>query len=174
TEVMVYVMGATSDSNRKLAWRRGRVIEFLHDQGIKVEKISSEIQSRGGIGAVLKQATKENPRRDKGSTGRKTGVKKSAGVISKSKSDLNMLDREESDTTIARSAGATGGNDGQVIMLLPVLIKLSDRDMMEELRAESRVRIVGTRINHSGAKIEVNRVKKLKPGLHRLEYDSES
>src|ERR1700733_1451654 len=42
TEVMVYVMDATSESGRKLAWRRGRVIEFLHFQGIKIKKIVAE------------------------------------------------------------------------------------------------------------------------------------
>jgi hypothetical protein len=52
TEVMVYVMGAKSESNRKIAWKRGRVIEFLHDEGVKIAKIAAEIPSRGGIEAM--------------------------------------------------------------------------------------------------------------------------
>jgi hypothetical protein len=81
TEVMVYVAGATSESARKIAWRRGRVIEFLHDQGIKIAKIATEIKTRGGIGAVLKQATKEDPRREKISAGKTASGEKAKALL---------------------------------------------------------------------------------------------
>jgi hypothetical protein len=175
TEVMAYVMGAKTETARKLAWKRGRVIEFLHDQGIKIAKIAAEIRSRGGIEAVLKEAAKRQPRRDKGSPGKKTNVKKAAAIFAMSghKSDRDTPDRDESDSMTARSSGTSQRNDGQVIMLMPMLIKLSDRDMLEELPAESRVRIVGTRINQKGAKIKVSRIKKLKSGVRKLEDDDE-
>ena len=44
TEVMAYVMGAKSNSDRKIAWKHGRVIEFLHGEGVKIAKIAAEIQ----------------------------------------------------------------------------------------------------------------------------------
>ena len=170
TEVMAYVMGARSESNRKIAWKRGRVIEFLHGEGVKIEKIAAEIQSRGGIEAILKHAAKQKPRRDKDTAGTKTKMKKSAavtGTTSDKSSDRDTPDRDDSDVITARIPGTSRQNDG--LILLPMLIKLSDRDMLEELPAESRVRIVATRINQKGATIEVNRIKKLKPAVQKLD-----
>ena len=57
--------------------------------------------------------------------------------------------------------------------MLPVLMKLSDRDMLEELPTGSRVKIVGTRVNQKGAKIEVGRITKLKAVVSELEDDDE-
>jgi hypothetical protein len=54
---------------------------------------------------------------------------------------------------------------------MPVLINLSDRDIFFELPTGSRVRIVATRIKRKGAKIEVNRIKKLKPAARSLEAE---
>jgi hypothetical protein len=157
TEVMIYVMGVTSESGRKIAWKRGRVIEFLHDQGIKIAKVATEIKTRGGIGAVLKQATKEDPRREKVSADEKTRAKKSEPLV-------KTRDEQEQDTSDSNeSAGDSRRNDGQ--MILRVLINLSDRDMLNELPIGSRVRIFATRTNQKGAKIEVNRIKKLKPDV---------
>src|SRR5450631_3000124 len=172
TEVMAYVMGVKTESGRKLAWKRGRVIEFLHGQGIKIARIASEIQSRGGIEAVLKQAAKQKPRRDKGSTGRKANAKKRVAVIATShhETDCDPADRDESEAA-ARSPAATRRNDGQVIM--PMLIDLSDRDMLTELPAGSRVRLIATRVSKKDVKIEVNRIKKLKASIGKSNEDNE-
>ena len=96
---MAYVMGANSESKRKLAWKRGRVIEFLHSQGIKIAKIAAEIKSRGGIEAVLKQAVKQQPRRDKKSAGKKASAKKSKHLVAKTrdKQDRDTFDSDDSD-----------------------------------------------------------------------------
>ena len=158
TEVMAYVMGAKTESKRKLAWKRGRVIEFLHGQGTKIAKIAAEIRSRGGIEAVYRQAAKLKPRRDKGSAGEKASGKKAKALVAQT-SDKH--DRDESDDVDAGSPATSRRNDGLVIM--PLLINLSNRDMLDELPIGSRVRIVATRTTtQRGAKIEVNRIKKLK------------
>jgi hypothetical protein len=171
TEVMAYVMGAKSDSNRKIAWKRGRVIEFLHGEGVKIAKIAAEIQSRGGIEAILRQAAEQKPRRDKGSAGTKTRVKKSAAVVATSshKSDRDEPDRDDPDGVTERTPATTRRNDRQVMM--PVLINLSDRDLLYDLAAKSRVKIYATCGTQKEAKIEVSRVKKLKPDVGKPEDD---
>jgi hypothetical protein len=171
TEVMAYVMGAKSESNRKIAWKRGRVIEFLHGEGVKIAKIAAEIQSRGGIEAVLKQAAKLKPRRNSGSAGTKTRLKKSAAVIATSshKSDRDEPDHDEPDGVNERTPATTRRNDRQVIM--PVLINLSDRDLLYDLPAKSRVKIYATCSTQTEAKIEVSRFKKLESEVRKLEND---
>jgi hypothetical protein len=149
------------------------VIQFLHGQGVKTAKIAAEIKSRGGIEAVLKQAVKQQPRRDKGSGGTKTGAKKSKPIAVKTrdKQDRDKSDSDVSDLTPASSAGGGRRNDGQVIM--PVLINQSDRDKLFELLDESNASLVVKRVNGVGAKIAVVRVKKLKPGVRKPEDDDD-
>jgi hypothetical protein len=162
TEVMIYVMGVTSESGRKIAWKRGRVIEFLHDEGVKIAEIATEIKTRGGIGAVLKQAVNQRPRRKKVPADAKSNAKKSKPPVkTRNEQKQDTSDSDETDHTPGGSAGGSRENDGQVI--LRVLINLSDRDMLDELPIGSRVRIVATRTNQTGAKIEVDRIEKLKP-----------
>ena len=171
TEVMVYVMGAATDSGRKLAWKRGRVIEYLHEEGVKIENIPSQIKARGGIEAVLKQAVKQQPRREKGSVGTKTGAKKSKPPVVKprDKQDRDPPDSNESAVIPAKSAGGSRRNDRKVIM--PVLVTLSDRDMLDESPIGTRVKIVATRTNEMGTKIEANRVTKLKSVVRKVDDD---
>ena len=153
TEVMAYIMGVKTESGRKLAWKRGRVIEFLHDQGIKISKIAAEIQSRGGIEAVLKQAAEQKPRRDKVHSDTKNSVKKRETVVAKSS---HKQDRDESDSANTGLPATTRRNDGQVVM--PVLVNLSDRDMLVGPPVGSRVKIFATRINQKDAKIRIKRI----------------
>lgn len=171
TEVMVYVMDAKSDSGRKLAWKRGRVIEYLHEEGVEIENIPSQIKGRGGIEAILKQAVKAQPRRDKSSAGTKTGAKKSKPPVvePRDKQDRDPPDGNESTVIPAKSAGRSRRNDQQTIM--SVLIKLSELDFLEELPIGSRVKFIATRTNEMGAKIEANRVKKLKPVVPNKDDD---
>jgi hypothetical protein len=166
TEVMAYVMDAKTASKRQIAWKRGRVIEFLHNQGVKIAKIAAEIKSRGGIEAVYNQAVKLKPRRDKGSAGEKASGKKAKAPVAKTS---GKQDRDESDDADAGSPGTSRRNDGQVI--IPLLINLSDRDMLAQLPAGSRVKIIATRISQKTAKIEVVRIKKLKVDASNLKDD---
>jgi hypothetical protein len=171
TEVMVYVMGAATDSGRKLAWKRGRVIEYLHEEGVKIENIPSQIKARGGIEAVFKQAVKQQPRREKGSVGTKTGAKKSKPPVVKpgDKQDRDPPDSNESAVIPAKSAGGSRRNDRKVIM--PVLVTLSARDMLDESPIGTRVQIVATRTNEMGTRIEANRVTKLKSVVRKEDDD---
>jgi hypothetical protein len=151
TEVMIYVMGAATQSGRKLAWKRGRVIEYLHEEGVKIENIPSQIKARGGIEAVFKQAVKQQPRRDNDSAEAETSS-------------------DESAVNPGNSARGSRRNDRKVIM--PVLVTLSDRDMVDESSIGTRVQIVATRTNEMGTTMEADRVTKLKP-LVRKEDDDE-
>ena len=166
TEVMAFVMGAKTALKKKLAWKRGRVIEFLHDQGIKIAKIAAEIQSRGGIEAVLKQAAKLQPRRAKRSASTKTNAKEFKAHVAETRP---KQDRNEYGDMSARSPATTQRNDRPLIM--PVLISLSDRDALEDLPVDSKARIVVKRTNENGVKIAVIRIKKSKPTAHKLEDD---
>ena len=55
--------------------------------------------------------------------------------------------------------------------MMPVLINLSDRDLLYDLAAKSRVKIYATCGTQKEAKIEVSRVKKLKPDVGKPEDD---
>lgn len=171
TEAMVYVAGATSESARKIAWRRGRVIEFLHNAGIKVSKIASEIRTRGGVNAVLKQATKENPRRQNMAPGDTAGSRVTKPpMVKTSDKERDTSGSDDAKVSEAKAARGAQRNDGKVIM--SVLIDLSDRDMLLELPPRSRVKMYATCGSQTQAKIEVSEVKKLKPKA-REENDSD-
>jgi hypothetical protein len=170
TEVMAYVMGAKTVSKRKLAWKRGRVIEFLHTEGIKIAKIAAEIKSRGGIEAIFKQAVKQQPRRQKGSGDAKTSEKKSKSFALKPR-DAQVRDTSDNgESDMGARLPETGRNDGQVIM--SVLINLSDRDTLFELLDESSASLVVRRVNGGRAKIAVIRVKKRKVGAGKKDEDA--
>jgi hypothetical protein len=60
--VMVYVTDAKSQNAKKLAWKRARAVEHLHDfHGVPVGNIAAEILKRGGVEAVVRLAAEEDP-----------------------------------------------------------------------------------------------------------------
>ncbi|WP_156041981.1 hypothetical protein [Bradyrhizobium sp. URHD0069] len=166
TEVMAYVMGVKTESGRKLAWKRGRVIEFLHDQGIKIAKIAAEIQSRGGIEAVLKQAAAQKPRRPK------EVPRSEEPTLDRTRHGHNDGTPQHGDFGVtAESSRAIRRNDRKVTMA--VLIRLSDRDALAEFPAGSRVKIYGTLVGLQPATIEISRVKKLNGRTGNLRNDED-
>jgi hypothetical protein len=150
TEVMVYVMGAATDSGRKLAWKRGRVIEYLHEEGVKIENIPSQIKTRGGIEAVFKQAVKAEPRRKRSEAEQHSGTKTSGPAADESRVETTEDDED---------AAGPSTNDKKVVM--PMIISLSDRDMIMELPRKFRLRLVVVRVNREDAQIMVRDVKRL-------------
>ena len=65
TEMMVYVIGAKSNSKRKRAWKYGRAVQFLSDAGTALSDLEKKIKQRGGLEAVAKQAAESQSRRPK-------------------------------------------------------------------------------------------------------------
>jgi hypothetical protein len=159
TEVMAYVMGVKTEPARKLAWKRGRVLEFLHEQGVKSGKIASEIKTRGGIEAIYKHAAKLTPRRDPKSAKTKPSEKKSK-VLGKNGAGTNrQTAADDADPPSVRSSERLRTNDQQVAM--QILINLSDREAIEEMPTDSQAKFTVKKINQKGAQIEVIRLKKL-------------
>jgi hypothetical protein len=66
TEVMAMATGATSRAARKLAWKRGRVLDYLRHKKVKVEKTARALKSRGGIEKIFPTRS----RRKEGQTSR--------------------------------------------------------------------------------------------------------
>jgi len=67
-EVIAYVIGATSQHARDLAWKRARALDYLHDvKEVPVDKIAKAIKEAGGIEALVNEAAANDPRKVKSS-----------------------------------------------------------------------------------------------------------
>ncbi|MCC8952702.1 hypothetical protein H8B02_04235, partial [Bradyrhizobium sp. Pear77] len=58
-EIMAYIAGAKSDSDRKLALKRGKVLAYLEEKEIAPDEMSSTIKKYGGIEKTYRRATKK-------------------------------------------------------------------------------------------------------------------
>jgi hypothetical protein len=150
TEYMVHVLEATSETMRKIAWKQARVIEFLHTERIESARIAAEIKARGGINAVLKQATVHDPRRKRAYLNKKGSKKKVAAPLTEKKN--KNVGHENG---AARSMERGRRNDRK--MTMEVLINLSDRDSLLELTGDAKAKMT---VKRDGADIVVVRVKK--------------
>ena len=158
TEVMAFVMSANSERKRKLAWKRGRVIEFLHGQGIKTEKIAKEIQARGGLEAVCKQAAELKPRRNTTKNASKKVSEKEPTTILGKIDRRHSTDADQSKSANAQAGAVTLKNDQYVTVEL--LISLSDLDDLEKMVARSKAKITVKRLSRNDVKFKVIRVKR--------------
>lgn len=59
-EVMAYIAGATTESARKLADKRARVLRYLDEKGVAVEKMPRKIKHYGGIEKTYRRATRKS------------------------------------------------------------------------------------------------------------------
>ena len=77
-DVIAYVTDARSESDRKIAWKRARALDYLHDEcGIKAEALPDAFRDRGGLEAVVREAVKSRPLRN---SGRSSSEKTAADV----------------------------------------------------------------------------------------------
>jgi hypothetical protein len=155
--VMIYVMRAKTESVKKMAWKRSRVLQFLHEQGLKHNKMAREIEARGGIEAIYNQAVKLMPRRNP-----KSAKEKSSGKGSKKSSDnTRNKDRHaftiDNDTSSDKQSLQT--NDQRTTV--QVSLNLSDRDDLLEMSADDTAKLTVKRTNKKGVLFEVIRLKKL-------------
>jgi hypothetical protein len=157
TEVMAYITRAKTESARKMAWKYGRVLEFLHDRGIKSGKMAAEISDRGGIEEIYDQAAELTPRRESKSSKTETRDKKS--MVQVGKKGANIKRKSPAPNHNDRPSDRSRTNDQYVTM--QVLIKMSDRDAIAEIPKDSRGRLTFKKVDQHGAQIKVIRLKKL-------------
>jgi hypothetical protein len=137
--VMVYVTDAKSKNAMKLAWKRARVLDHLHDfHGISPKKIPAQIRQRGGIEAIIRLAAKENPRRPSNavakedseidaSTDNTKPVAPSAIYVKIKPRDLNKVRRLPSGKTVKLFAKRVQHSFGGPMLTITKVIKLKQR-----------------------------------------------
>lgn len=153
--IMIYVMRAKTSSTRKMAWKRSRVLQFLHEQGVKSSKMAHEIDARGGIEAIYKQAVNQMPRRKSKSAKEKAGQREARGSAEKVKTNIEQTPPPSSDHEFDKPSPHT--NDQRTMLLLS--IKMSDREELSEM-SEATITIKRNN-NQNGAKFNVLRIKGL-------------
>jgi hypothetical protein len=148
--VVGYVTGAKSENAVKLAWKRARVLDHLHDDhAIPPGEIADAIQSRGGLEAVATSAAQENPRRSKTGGGTKNGGKtissikknpfKSANAHKESTG--NDADGAEDWDAPGDDDDPSGGEDSQIA----VSISPDLRTKLHAIKVGRRVNLIGVR-----------------------------
>ncbi|MGY4512941.1 hypothetical protein [Bradyrhizobium sp. USDA 3650] len=147
TEVLVYAMsGEKSERKRKLAWKRSRAIQYLHRSGVAIKDLGREISSQGGIEALVRKASKEDPRRTR--AGQQPQPSRPARSNFPSSADE---DEEEADETTPYS-----NNQPSLIMLK---IKLSDLDAIRDIESGKRAKLTIKRLTTKSPIAEVRRVQ---------------
>jgi hypothetical protein len=148
---MVYVTDAKSENAKKLAWKRARVVEHLHDfHGVPVGKIAAEIRKLGGVEAVVRLAAEEDPLRPKSKSdagkggGTKTG-RAASGTDSrrplKAASADEHISGEDSNDEPDDKADSSTVDDGT--MLVGINGDLSAE--LKQIAVGEPVKLIGTR-----------------------------
>jgi hypothetical protein len=165
--VVAYVTGAKSENAIKLAWKRARVLDHLHDvDGIPPEKIADAIRSRRGIEAIAKEAARENPRRPRDEKG------KEEAVSAAKKSPFKFANTcKESTGDNADEAGdwdgpgdvddPPAGGDSQIVARISSALHAK----LMAIKPKRRVKIIGVRIktdDWTDCVLEVQDVSRLK------------
>jgi hypothetical protein len=140
TEVLAVATGARSRSARKVAWKRGRVLNYLRETGVTAAKTATAIKSQGGIEKIFRTAV----RTEKGT----------AGDIANNacpSTSPSVRRQEPSFPPPNRS------NNQEVIV--KVWMRLSDRDEMGDLPVGSRVLMSAIRVGQKDADFKISRIE---------------
>jgi hypothetical protein len=160
---VAYVTGAKSESAVKLAWKRARVLDYLHDfHGIPPEDIAAEIRKRGGIEAVARLAAEEDPLRPKSKSdaekidGTKAGFGKGPRAHIKSASADEHVSGANLDDDLDDNADSSTLEEGTML----VRISGDLRAKLEEVGEGKPAKLIGTRAGDWGEPFlfEVERV----------------
>jgi hypothetical protein len=143
TEVLAFIMQATTMRARQLAWKRARVIDYLLDQGVKPAAIKAELKQRGGLEAVCKLAALEAPRRSPKSVGKKKSDSLRRELIT-------LEDGAERET---QRVPVTIPNNRWIT--IPVRIRLSEQDALNEMVPGSKAIMKIARIQEGDAQAKV-------------------
>jgi hypothetical protein len=140
TELMAVATGANSVGARKLAFKRGRVVDVLLTSGVGPAKITAEIKARGGIERVYSDS-----------------VRNSENVVNKARPRTKV-----SPSTPLRSSSA---NDYDTT--LSMKIRASDREDVAKLGLGCRIRLSALRVGDGPDDIKITKVRILKPEAHQ-------
>lgn len=156
--VMGYVMRAKTESEKKMAWKRSRGLQFLHEQGIKTNRIAKEIEARGGIEELCKEAIKQTPRR-RPNPARDKHEKDSSSISTKKISTKSQRVRlaEKADGSKEEPE-----HTNDQALKIELGIKLSDRDELFEMPKGAKARLTVRRVDHPhGVHFKVTGIKEL-------------
>jgi hypothetical protein len=141
TEVMAIIMGAKSRGARQLASKRGQVLNYLRQAGVKAEATAQQIKSRGGIEKILQEAAKK---------------KSISPSIDKNRAAPSRLLRSKEKTSAVHVAPIKSNNQEVIV---PVWMRLSDRDEILESAIGSRIKLFTLRVGQQQADLKVTGIK---------------
>src|SRR5258705_1816030 len=163
-EAMAFMMGAKSESQRKIAWKRARAVEFLHNDGIELDALEEELKSRGGLEAVAREAARVDPRRDRRPLPQDDDSDEQDAELDEldDPDDLDddsgeILDDEEETGALTREEPPT--NDR--LITLVAKIRSSDRAQIEECGPGTKLALTVFRSKGGGPLVNVSAVKTL-------------
>jgi hypothetical protein len=148
--VIGYMMRAKTASDKKMAWKYSRVLQFLHDQGVRPNRMQREIEARGGIEKICEEAIKQAPRRKS-----KAATKKRPAVAKLQRNDLEIHADKDDDF----EAKSPRTNDQALTIELG--IKLSDRDELFEMPKGAKARLTIKRTDSQNG-VKVLRLQQLR------------
>jgi hypothetical protein len=160
---VAYVTGAKSESAIKLACKRARALDHLHDyHRVLPKNIATEIRARGGIEAVANLAAKEDPRRSKAqsemnaaSKSKKRGLR---GIERRDEERPDDLDGE----LVGNSDWPPGNDDADDDDdMVPISLGLDLRTKLQAIEVGRRVKLIGIRSEDDGGDNAVLKVKKV-------------
>jgi hypothetical protein len=144
TEVMAMATGATSRGARKLAWKRGRVLDYLREKKVKVEKTAHALKSRGGLEKIFRAGVE----------------KRHAGSDPELfASTARKIRNSTTKPRVAGSGPAAAHMSNNHEVLVPVWMKLSDRDEIADSQIGSKVSLSGMVVGQKQANLRICQVK---------------
>jgi hypothetical protein len=146
---VAYVTGAKSENAIKIAWKRARGLDHLHDfHGIPPEDIAAEIRKRGGIEAVARIAAEEDPRRQKSENDVGNGGKTRTGRATSGKGPHRPLKAASANEYVSDSNDEPDDEqDSSTLEEGTLLVRIND-DLIAELKKVAvgePVELIGTR-----------------------------
>jgi hypothetical protein len=153
---VAYVTGAKSENAIKIAWKRARGLDHLHDfHGIPPEDIAAEIRKRGGIEAIARIAAEEDPRRQKSESDVENGGKTKTGKATSGKEPHRPLKAASADEHVSGEDSNDEPDDepdSSTVDDGTMLVGIS-ADLSAELKAVAGgepVKLIGTRTGDWG------------------------
>lgn len=139
--IVIEVIAYATCSKRKVASKRARAVEYLHAKGVAIEKLEREIERKGGIEAIAREAAQKEPRRKRSSTPARKHDVVAAGS-----------------TPTSKGAPALPRNDTKTKVTLE--IQVSDLDFIRDLKPGQRIRLAASRLSDGFQLARIDDVRK--------------
>jgi hypothetical protein len=137
TEVLTKITGGTSRDGRQRAWKYGKVLDVLAEEGVPPEKTAHAIKSRGGIEKI-----------SGGTRGDRPPVRKAPEIT---KAATPQLAPQHVDLKVG-----SGQNDREI--LCNIYMRLSDRDKISDHPVGTTVILETIRIGQPQADLRIRRI----------------